>query len=79
MKFGPSNRTYKPCSYTRSQKYVSDGTGRDQYVVYNFFYLALIMEDSTMKKISATYYWGSLEILWGMEAGKKTKEDRAGE
>ena len=56
MKFGPSNRTYKPCSYTRSQKYVSDGTGRDQYIVYNFFYLALIMEDSTMKKISATYY-----------------------
>jgi hypothetical protein len=33
MKFGPTNRSYKPCSYTRFQKYVSDGTGRDQYVV----------------------------------------------
>lgn len=33
MKFGPYNRTYKPSSYTRFQKYVSDGTGRDQYVV----------------------------------------------
>lgn len=34
MKFGPNSRTYKPCSYTRFQKYTSDGTGRDQYVVY---------------------------------------------
>lgn len=33
MKFGPFNRAYKPSSYTRFQKYVSDGTGRDQYVV----------------------------------------------
>lgn len=33
MKFGPNCRTYKPASYTRFQKYVSDGTGRDQYVV----------------------------------------------
>lgn len=33
MKFGPYNRSYKPASYTRFQKYVSDGTGRDQYVV----------------------------------------------
>jgi hypothetical protein len=33
MKFGPYNRSYKPSSYTRFQKYVSDGTGRDQYVV----------------------------------------------
>jgi hypothetical protein len=33
MKFGPNSRAYKPCSYTRFQKYISDGTGRDQYVV----------------------------------------------
>lgn len=33
MKFGNYNRSYKPCSYTRFQKYVSDGTGRDKYVV----------------------------------------------
>lgn len=33
MKFGPFNRAYKPCSYTRFQKYTSDGTGRDKYVV----------------------------------------------
>lgn len=33
MKFGPLNKPYKPCSYTRFQKYVSDGSGRDKYVV----------------------------------------------
>jgi hypothetical protein len=33
MKFGAYNRNYKPASYTRFQKYVSDGTGRDKYVV----------------------------------------------
>ena len=33
MKFGPVNRSYKPNSYTRFQKYVSDGSGRDKYVV----------------------------------------------
>lgn len=33
MKFGPIGRTYKPSSYTRFIKYVSDGTGRDNYVV----------------------------------------------
>lgn len=33
MKFGPMNRGFKPQSYTRFQKYASDGTGRDQYVV----------------------------------------------
>jgi hypothetical protein len=33
MKFGAINRTYKPHSYSRSQKYVSDGSGRDKYVV----------------------------------------------
>lgn len=55
MKFGPFNRTYKPSSYTRFQKYVSDGTGRDQYVVYTFTYLDHIMEDSIMKKINVIY------------------------
>ncbi len=33
MKFGPMGRPFKPQSYTRFQKYASDGTGRDQYVV----------------------------------------------
>jgi len=33
MKFGPYGRTYRPNAYTRFIKYVSDGTGRDQYVV----------------------------------------------
>ena len=33
MKFGPPNRAFRPCSYTRFQKYASDGSGRDQYVV----------------------------------------------
>ena len=33
MKFGPNNRAYKPASYTRFQKYASDGSGRDKYVV----------------------------------------------
>lgn len=53
MKFGPTNRSYKPCSYSRSQKYVSDGSGRDKYVVYLILYAVLIMEDSTTRKISA--------------------------
>lgn len=56
MKFGPTNRSYKPCSYNRSQKYVSDGTGRDQYVVYFIYNIDLTTVASTMKKISATYY-----------------------
>ncbi len=33
MKFGPLNRTVKPASFGKIQKYASDGTGRDQYVV----------------------------------------------
>ncbi len=33
MKFGQLNQTYKPQSYTRFHKYVSDGSGRDKYVV----------------------------------------------
>jgi len=33
MKFGPINKPYKPASYTKFQKYASDGTGRDKYVV----------------------------------------------
>lgn len=33
MKFGPINRSFKPASFTRFQKYASDGTGRDKYVV----------------------------------------------
>lgn len=33
MKFGPQSRSYKPASYTRFIKYVSDGSGRDKYVV----------------------------------------------
>ena len=33
MKFGPINRSFKPASYTRFQKYTSDGSGRDKYVV----------------------------------------------
>lgn len=32
-KFGHTNKVYKPASYTRFQKYLSDGTGRDKYVV----------------------------------------------
>jgi hypothetical protein len=54
MKFGNSSKPYRPCSYTRFQKYVSDGSGRDKYVVYTFCYSDRIMEDSTMKKMSAT-------------------------
>jgi hypothetical protein len=33
MKFGPSKKGYRPGSYTRYQKYLSDGSGRDKYVV----------------------------------------------
>lgn len=33
MKFGPYNRKYKPVSNTRFQKYISDGTGRDRYIL----------------------------------------------
>jgi hypothetical protein len=33
MKFGPINRNYKPASNTKFQKYASDGSGRDKYVV----------------------------------------------
>jgi hypothetical protein len=33
MKFGPIHKGFRPASYTRFQKYASDGTGRDQYVV----------------------------------------------
>lgn len=53
MKFGPKSRPYKPCSYTRFQKYISDGSGRDQYVVYNIFHIGLIMEDNSTRKMNA--------------------------
>ena len=33
MKFGPLNRTFKPLSNPKMQKYASDGSGRDNYVV----------------------------------------------
>lgn len=33
MKFGPVHKGYRPMSYTRFQKYASDGSGRDKYVV----------------------------------------------
>lgn len=33
MKFGQPNRTFRPASHTRFQKYASDGSGRDKYVV----------------------------------------------
>jgi hypothetical protein len=33
MKFGALNKTVKPASFGKFQKYASDGTGRDQYVV----------------------------------------------
>ena len=33
MKFGPSNRKVRPASFGKIQKVVSDGTGRDQYVM----------------------------------------------
>lgn len=33
MKFGPLNRTFKPLSNPKFQKYSSDGSGRDKYVV----------------------------------------------
>ena len=56
MKFGSLNKTYKPCSYTRFQKYVSDGTGRDKYVVYSSCHVGRITEGSTMKKTSATCF-----------------------
>lgn len=36
MKFGPYGREFRPASYTRFQKYASDGSGRDKYVVYTF-------------------------------------------
>jgi hypothetical protein len=33
MKFGPNAKVVKPASFGKFQKYASDGTGRDQYVV----------------------------------------------
>jgi hypothetical protein len=33
MKFGPPNRTIRPASFGKIQKYASDGSGRDQYVL----------------------------------------------
>ena len=56
MKFGPTGRSYKPCSYTRSQKYVSDGSGRDQYVVYPIPDVDRTTADNTTKKMSATCF-----------------------
>jgi len=64
MKFGATTKPYKPCSYTRFQKYVSDGSGRDKYVVYFYWYVGLVMVDSITKKMSATWSWESLEIAW---------------
>ena len=55
MKFGSMSKPYKPCSYTRFQKYTSDGSGRDKYVVYVLRYAARITEDSTMRKIREDY------------------------
>jgi hypothetical protein len=54
MKFGPNSKTYKPCSYTRFQKYVSDGTGRDQYVVYILAYSARTTEDNIISRMNVT-------------------------
>jgi hypothetical protein len=33
MKFGPVKSTFNPVVYTRHHKYLSDGTGRDVYVI----------------------------------------------
>lgn len=52
MKFGPNGKTYKPCSYTRFQKYVSDGSGRDKYVVYFISDLVHITEGNIISKMS---------------------------
>ena len=78
MKFGQHNRSYKPASYTRFQKYVSDGTGRDQYVVYLFFHLGPITVDSTTKKINATCSSESLETRWGTVDGKTEQQPQDG-
>lgn len=55
MKFGPPNKTYKPCSDTRFQKYISDGSGRDQYVVYLFLNSVLTTEGSLTKKTKQAF------------------------
>ena len=70
LKFGSFNRSYKPCSYTRFQKYVSDGTGRDQYVVYFFCHLDPTTEGNTIKKMNAICFWESSEIPWGTVDGR---------
>jgi hypothetical protein len=55
MKFGAIGRKYKPRSSTRFQKYISDGTGRDRYVVYCWHYLVHIMEVSTLRISNVDY------------------------
>lgn len=61
MKFGPNSKAYKPCSYTRFQKYVSDGSGRDQYVVYSYIDIVPTTEGSTMRKMKPVSCSGSSE------------------
>lgn len=63
MKFGSYNRAYKPASYTRFQKYASDGSGRDKYVVYySIIIVDPSMEDSMLKKIKWISNYSNSEI-----------------
>ena len=70
MKFGAVNKSYKPCSYTRFQKYVSDGTGRDQYVVYILINIDPTTEGSTMRKTKTTCSWENSETQWETGDGR---------
>ena len=39
MKFGRVYSSNRPVSMDRHQKYVADGTGRDNYITYKYIYL----------------------------------------
>ena len=56
MKFGNLHRTFKPASTTHFQRYTSDGTGRDNYVMYMGDNIDPIMEGSSMRKRKTACY-----------------------
>ena len=70
MKFGGLHRTFKPASTTHFQRYTSDGTGRDNYVMYVGDNIDLIREASTMRrKRTARCCWNS-GTPWETEGGR---------
>ena len=58
VKVGSLPKTFRPASYTRFQKYTSDGSGRDKYVMYIMdISIDHIMEDNIARMNQTMDYW----------------------